>query len=227
MVKIIKCITLWQPSTSWPAYLAGVLHGDGWCTPLTIGLRAKDGDFVEAFAHGLNLLFGLSVQPKRDNRGYWLIRAGNKSGRFSRIKSFQPSNNDDLSSWLRGLFDSEGNAQLWLNAAAGPGSYSRRVAIYSTDILTLERASEYLDWLEVPNMIRTTKNSDSHIGTKIVYELRMLRREGFAKFLDLVGSSIARKQSSLEKIVSTYQPDGWQARNWKKAVAARWPERSP
>src|SRR5690348_4244567 len=96
-------------------YLAGVLSGDGWCTPRTLGLRCKDADFASAFAQAVNAVFGLSIEPAVDERGYWLTRAGNRSGRFNMLRDFEPTNNDDLSSWLRGLFDSEGNAQLWRN----------------------------------------------------------------------------------------------------------------
>lgn len=212
----MKALTIWQP------YVAGVLHGDGWCTDKTLGLRVKDGDFAALFAEAVNAIAGTALRPITDERGYWLVRAGNRSGRFSVLKGYSPTDNDELGSWLRGLFDSEGNAQLWFNPKNGPASYHRRVALYSTDVGTLARASEYLTWLEVPHSIRETINSVSHIGSKTVHELRVVRREGFSRFVEMVGSSIVRKQSTLAAIVASYQPPGWQARNWEKAVAARW-----
>lgn len=210
-------LTIWEP------YLAGVLHGDGWCTRLTIGLRVKDKEFADLFAEAVNELYGTSLAPARDDRGYWLVRCGNKTGRFTKLKTYQPTDNDEVGCWLRGLFDSEGNAQLWLNAKMGPNSYHRRVAFYSTDMRTLATASEYLDWLGVAHSIRPTKNSASHKGTKVVYELRMVRRAGFSRFFEMVGSSIPRKHKTLAAIVSSYQPPGYQAVNWKKAIAARYP----
>lgn len=214
----MKALTVWQPC------LAGVLHGDGWCTELSLGLRCKDGDFSEAFATGVNTLFGTALLPRRDERNYWLVRAGNKSGKFSTLKSYEPRDNDEVSSWLRGLFDSEGNAQFSVSSR-GENSFYRRVAIYSTARGTIDRAAEFLDWLDVPHSIRATKNSSSHLGSKTVFELRMTRQDGFRRFLEMVGSNIERKHDALVKIVSSYQDEGWQARNWQKAVAARWPKR--
>lgn len=195
----MKALTVWQP------YLAGVLHGDGWCTRLTLGLRSKDLDFAEIFAEAVNRLFGMNLSPKWDDRGYWLVRTSNKSGRFDRLRLFEPTNNDDLSSWLRGLFDSEGNAQLWLPPDRGPNCFHRRIAMYSTNIATLNRASEFLTWLEVDHTIRATRNSISHKGTLTVYELRMIRRSGFSRFAEMVGSSIGRKQATIDAIVRSYR----------------------
>ena len=169
----MKALTIWQP------YLAGVLHGDGWCTGLTIGLRCKDRDFAETFAEGMNAVFELRVVAKKDSRGYWLIRLGNRSGRFDALRAYEPTDNDELTSWLRGLFDSEGNAQLWLYPRRGGNAYHRRIAFYSTELRTLDRALEYLSWLEVSATIRATKNSASHKGDKTVFELRIVRRDGF------------------------------------------------
>ena len=220
----MKAITVWQPVEGlWRPYLAGVLHGDGWCSPLTLGLRVKDRDFAETFCQGLQVICGLPAKPRRDERGYWLVRLGNKSGRFNDLRSYEPRDNDELALWLRGLFDSEGNAQLWLNAKVGPNSYSRRIAIYSTDKDTLERAATFMEWLEIAHSIRPVKPSAGHKGRKPVYELRVCRREGFTRFAEFVGSSIARKQSTISAIVATYQPPGWQARNLETARLARWP----
>src|SRR5262245_52208008 len=133
----MKALSLWQP------YISGVLHGDGWCTRLTIGLRSADKDFAETFAEGLSALFSMTVIPKRDERGYWLIRIGNQSGRFSYLRNSPIETEDEKAMWLRGLFDSEGNANL-CSSNVSAGSFNRRVAIYSTDSDTLRRAESYL-----------------------------------------------------------------------------------
>lgn len=218
----MKALTIWQPSLQDMArpYAAGVLHGDAWCTRLTIGLRVKDLDFAECFAVAVSAATSIVVRLGVDERGYWLMRAGNKSGRFNSLRGYEPCDNDELGWWLRGLFDSEGNAQL-TPSKAGPNSFSRRIAIYSTNLHTLGRAADYMDALEIPNLIRSTRNSEGHKGTKIVHELRVLRREGFSRFAEMVGSNICRKRETIARIVSTYQPKGWQARNWQRAVEAR------
>lgn len=196
----MKALTIWQP------YIAGVLHGDGWCTGRTLGLRSKDADFAATFAEGVNATCGTGATARLDERGYWLVRLRNRSGRFDRLRRYEPTDNDELGSWLRGLFDSEGNAQLWLNTRNGPHSYHRRVAFYSTEIRTLWRAAEFLDWLEIPNSIRATTNSASHKGRRTVFELRVCRRAGFTAFSTVVGSSIQRKQDRLAAIASSYLP---------------------
>jgi hypothetical protein len=193
--------TIWQP------YIAGVLHGDGWCTDLTLGLRVKDRDFAEVFASGVNSVCRTILSPKIDERGYWLVRASNRTGRFSHLKSYVPANNAERAAWIRGLFDSEGNAQITALPRVGPGSFVRRIAMFSTNQATLNTASAYLTTLGISNAIRATKNSASHKGTKTVFVLHVRGREGFAGFSCLIGSSIARKQSTIQHIVDTFEID--------------------
>jgi hypothetical protein len=206
-------------------YIAGVLHGDGWCTGLTLGLRVKDHDFAKCFSEALFAEHGKLYSPKTDERGYWIIRTSNKTGRFSHLRQYEPNDIDEVIWWLRGLFDSEGNAQLTPRTKQGPNSYSRRIAMYSTNVDTLKKAEEFMEWLEVPCLIRATRSSSSHKGSKTVFELRVLRREGFERFARVVGTNIQRKHQVIEKIVASYQPHGWQAKNWEKAMMSRWPQR--
>jgi hypothetical protein len=223
MTERIPAITLWQPSIvdMCRPYVAGVLHGDGWCTKLTLGLRVKDRDFAECFASAVRAATGVVLTVAPDERRYWLTRSGNKTGRFSALRAYAPTDDDELGWWLRGLFDSEGNAQI-NPCKGGPNCYSRRIAIYSTNMETLIKAAGYMEWLSIPHLIRPTKNSATHMGTKVVHELRVLRQAGFARFAEMVGSNIGRKRDAIAGIVDTYQPPGWQARVWQKAVEARW-----
>jgi hypothetical protein len=187
------------------SYLAGVLHGDGWCTRLTIGLKAKDKDFVDTFCEAFNSVFSNKIKPRLDESGYWLARTSNKTGKFNGLRGYKPKNNVERATWLRGLFDSDGNAQLIHQPQLSPNAYGRRVAIYSTNKPTLLRASNYMRSLKIEHNIRRTKNSRSHIGSKTVFELRIIRKQGFVRFLRFVGSSIGRKQKRLHAIVSTYR----------------------
>jgi hypothetical protein len=217
----MKALTV--PDLRASAYLAGVLHGDGWCTAKSFGLRTKDHDFAQAFAHALGRVLDVRWLPRRDERGYWLLRGSNKTGRFSRLRHFEPADDQQRAAWLRGLFDSEGNAQLLALPKAGLNSFHRRVAFYSTEISTLDLAAAHLQRLDIAHSVSRTKNSAAHKGSKTVYELRLLRREAFQRFAEVVGSNIGRKQARLDAIASSYQPPGWQARNWAKAVIARYP----
>jgi len=207
---------LWQP------YLAGVLHGDGWCTALTIGLRCKDEDFSMAFCNAINAGFRLGKHPARDERGYWLVRVGNKSGRFSHLRGYLPTKDVERAAWLRGLFDSEGNVKLTHQPYLSENAYNRRVAIFSTSLPTLGKASVYLDALNIPNSIKPWKNSAGHKGDKPVYALGVLRQEGFSAFARLVGSSILRKHQTLLRMVDTYQDRfDYCSRGGTKGVATR------
>ncbi len=211
----MRALTLWQP------YLAGVLHGDGWCTRLTLGLRVNDGDFARAFCGALKSGFGVDRRPKRDERGYWLVRVGNKRGTFDGLRTYRPRGRKEIAAWLRGLFDSEGNAQL-CKAKISANSWHRRVSFYSTDQTTLDRAATYLSELGIETVWYVEKNSKGHKGTKVVYQLRIRPgQHNYRRFALLVGSSIARKRESLHRIYETYQEPGHHARAGRVGSASR------
>lgn len=188
------------------AHLSGVVHGDGWVAQ-SIGLRVKDEDFATTFADALAIAFGCTARPRRDERGYWLIRVGNKSGRFNGLLALEPATNAERGAWLRGLFDSEGCAYLG-RAKISANSYNRSVTMYSTNLTTLERAVRFLAAIEIRATIGQRKNGAGHWGTKTVYELDVSPgRENYKRFAELVGSSLARKAATLKAIPDSYRLD--------------------
>lgn len=205
------CLSIQQPC----AYLAGVLRGDAWLSTGSgkspngyLCLRVADGDFAEAFALSVKAAFGVATAPRRDERGYWLVRTYNGYGRFNGLPTFQADRDAERAAWLRGLFDSDGNANLKHRPEKGPGSYARRVAIYSTRQDTLDQAADYLGDLGIATKLRPTANSKGHIGTKVVSELSLRSsRAQYYRFATLVGSSIERKRDTLNAIVSSYCDD--------------------
>jgi hypothetical protein len=202
------------------AYVAGVLHGDGWLTEQTIGLKVSDKDFCEAFAYSVSVITGVALYVRLDERGYWLTRSSNKTGCFNGLKDFEPRTDEEKTSWIRGLFDSEGNAQL--SQVNGVRSYlHRRVSIYSTDTATLDRAKSYLADLGIDTRLRATSNSESHIGDRVVYELAVREKDGFIQFADLIGSSLVRKRERLIAIRNSFVADGYQKTNQLKGAAAK------
>lgn len=187
------------------SYIAGVLHGDGWCTELTIGLRCADHDFASTFALALNTATGTILVPRFVEGRFWSVRSGNKSGRFDHLKDFQPRTAAEQAAWVRGLFDSEGNAQARpIGKPPRMNSIHRRVSMYSTEPGTLERAANYMANLGIETALRKTKNSAGHLGSKVVLELRVRRRSGFKLFHELIGSSIARKRRAIETAATSY-----------------------
>lgn len=189
------------------AYVSGVLHGDGWCTKYSLGMRVKDKDFSEAFANALNQVFSFNLETKVDERGYWLVRKSNRSGRFSHLKNKEIKTTDEIIFWLRGLFDSEGNASIFLHAGTA-NCYSRRISMYSTNTETLQKAVDYLAILKIPSAFRGIKNSVGHKGTKPMYELLVKAgQQNYKRFLEIIGSNIERKRETMKDIVKSYVPN--------------------
>lgn len=185
------------------AYLAGVIKGDGFCTNY-IGLLVADKDFAEAFCDAINHVFQLSVRVRQEKVKYWVVKTSNLTGKFSYLLTLKLTTQEEKASWLRGFFDSEGNVDLH-KLPIGERCYERRIAMYCTNIDTLNTASSHLNALGIPNYIRATKNGEGHWGSKVVYELRLrCSKENFELFRTLIGSNIARKQKVIEAIPSTY-----------------------
>jgi hypothetical protein len=185
------------------AYINGVLHGDGWCKQ-KLGLRVKDYDFCQAFSIAVYNATGINKEPRLDERGYWLYRVGNNNGKFNFLLDYQPSTIPAYIFWLRGLFDSEGNAQLDL-IKNFDHSYRRRIAFYSTNINTLETAKTYLAALDITSSIKNQTNSKSHKGTKPVFELRIYsNKANFERFSQTVSSNIERKRIVINKMAGSY-----------------------
>jgi hypothetical protein len=189
------------------AYVAGVLLGDGWCSRLTIGLRVKDQDFATAFTRALLAAFHVETKASLDERGYWLVRTSNKTGRFNRAISFKPKTDCAKGAWLSGLFDSEGNAYLGRQTKTSPNAKSRRIAIYSTNTETIRLAALYLSDLGITSRITQRRHTEGHLGDKPVYELAVrCSLKNFARFAILIPSHILRKQSTIDAIVDSYGP---------------------
>lgn len=197
------------------AYLAGCLLGDA-C--LTTGhknsvrgylqLRVADWDFANAFSSAIYAGFGVIYVPRKDERGYALVRTYNGFGRFDVLRGLIPSLLEEKAAWLRGLFDSEGNVVCVPKPYQGPRSWDRRIAFFSTNQETLHMGLAYLADLKIVSVIRGWPPSDSHHGSKPVFALLLKNgRENYASFARDVGSSIARKSDRINKLPETYHPD--------------------
>lgn len=205
----MKALTVQQPL----AYLAGVLRGDAWLSTGSgkspsgyLCLRVADLDFAETFAAAIGAAYQVQIEPRRDERGYWLTRTYNGHRRFDPLKGYHPTSDEARAAWLRGLFDSEGNAQLTPKPWRGPGSWERRVAFYSTESSTLLAAQEHMAALGMPSTIRPHRSGPGHLGSRPVEQLRLTSsRDLFLRFSTVIGSSILRKQITLDLIPTTYR----------------------
>lgn len=183
----MKSLTVRQPY----AYLAGVLRGDGWLNS-SLCLRVADRDFAETFAATIRNGYGCTAKVNIDERGYFLVRR-NSAGRFEHLRTLIPESSEARAAWLRGYFDSEGNAQLTPLPTQGDRSFGRRVSFADLGFATR--------W-------STLKPSKGHIGTLPVHELALRgSKQQYARFAELISSSIARKRIALGQIAESYCED--------------------
>ncbi|WP_328903220.1 LAGLIDADG family homing endonuclease [Streptomyces sp. NBC_00441] len=198
----MRALTIRQPH----AYLAGVLRGDAWLNAC-LCLRVADRDFAEAFAQAIRTGYGCTAKVTVDERGYFLVRR-HSAGRFESLKDFRPETAEAQAAWLRGYFDSEGNAQLTPAPSKGARSYSRRVSFYSTNEETLHLATSHLSDFGLATRRQVLKPSKGHLGKLPVHELALRSsKHQYATFTELVGSSIERKRVNLTRIVESYCGD--------------------
>lgn len=199
------------------AYLNGVIHGDGYLTNV-LGLRVSDKDFAEAFAVAASAVSGRLITPQHQadyrrqfnsvcNWKYWEARSGNRNGAFECVREFVPVTETELAAWLRGMFDSEGNATCH-KIRHGTESYGRAIEFFNCNTDTIARLVKFLEQIGIPSRPRPMKNGKGHLGTKQVYRVTLKSSiENFTRFRDLVGSNIKRKRETIEKMISTYHPD--------------------
>lgn len=193
------------------AYLAGCLKGDAFMSighknsvRGYMGLRVSDWDFAHAFAESINVAYGLNIAPRADERGFALVRTYNGHGRFDELRQLKPDCPESGASWLRGLFDSEGNAAC-RPLARGPRSWDRRVTMFSTNVETLSLAESLLTSLDIGSKIVPWNHGPGHKGTKPVFAVRLHSSlENYQRFASGVGSSIQRKQQTLDLCHTTY-----------------------
>lgn len=198
----MKALTVRQPH----AYLAGVLRGDGWLNN-ELCLRVADRDFAETFAAAIRDGYGCTAKVNIDERGYFLVRRWS-AGRFEHLRTLKQESTEEQAAWLRGYFDSEGNAQLTPAPSRGDRSFSRRVSFYSTNDETLQTADKYLAALGLVTRRSTPKLSEGHLGTLPVHELALRSsKQQYVTFAELVGSSIERKRITLKRIAESYCED--------------------
>lgn len=188
------------------AYIAGVLHGDAYSST-KFGLTAIDKDFVQAFAQAGASALGLTWRVRPTRGRYWCVETSNKTGRFSHLRHIEPKTLKEKAMWVRGWFDAEGSA--YCADGVGERGYTfRKVCGVSTAMPTIEKVASYLTDLGIKTRVLSrNKPSEGHIGTRIVHEVALRGRKDFELFRDLVGSSIARKRETLDKIVASYLSD--------------------
>jgi len=174
------------------AYLLGVIAGDGHINSNFIRFEIKkDLDFIQEFANCFFVVYGNKYKhkPYKPKKSFVLYVASEiicedllRYGKFMTEDWFVPkeifntNNKEIISSYLRGLFDSEAYADRY-NIIFSSNS---KEGIYGVKSL--------LQVLNIPSKIKKQNNN---------YRLRIGRRENLLKYKEKIGFIIKRK---LEKL---------------------------
>ena len=100
--------------------------------------------------------------------------------------------------WLRGFFDGEGGAYLSRYGKKRHMTYS--VGGFGTSKELMDKATEYLDLLDVPYKLYHTKNRGTKSG--MVYQLKIQTKIGLARFADEIGFTETRKRDKMAAILA-------------------------
>jgi len=210
--RYIPSIDYLRPSEEL-AYVIGVVAGDGFAVEnskkykTSIGVRAKDWEFVEEFAKCIAKVLGREPpKPKITMKGLFEVRVGSKTLYellkkpidIDRIRQYIEHCIKCICSFLRGFFDSEG------------GIYGNgEIRVFNTDKSLLEYIKELLHRLgikttgpklysRVGKHIKNPETGKTHFARKDVYYL-YIPAESRLKFYELIGFTIKRKQQRLEE----------------------------
>ncbi|MBI2667839.1 hypothetical protein HYX17_03675 [Candidatus Woesearchaeota archaeon] len=193
------------------AYILGVLCGDGYVsTGYRVGLSACDRDFVEYFQYCLKRVYELesniSVRKRKNPNAklqYTITLVSKKvvEDLYGYMKSFKTkewevpieiinSDNDIKSSFLKGLFDSEGCVRFRRN---GYGI----VQFYSSNLYGALQVKELLNKLDMSSKI--TQKREGYFVLEITYYKDIL------SFYENINFSISRKQIKLSQLIISYK----------------------
>lgn len=188
-------------------FLAGCLKGDAWITKTResyLCMRVVDYEFAFEFSRCIELGFKLNSSVTVDERSYYLVRRYNKQKMFDCLLDMEPETKREKQMWLRGVFDSEGSVEAKLNNRTG--QWTRRVAMFSTNMKTLKRVQSYLRELKISvRGIQKWSMTKGHIGTKQVYAVVLnSSKENFEAFQCNVGFTIFRHQINVITLCVSY-----------------------
>lgn len=191
-------------------YILGVLVGDGWLNKNSVGLNAKDKDFVLAFKKALEDEFKLNAKIHFYS-GLWRVELHSRQiVKFFKNLDYRLIVNEHTEvkcSFLKGFYDSEGSAYY----SERIGVRNRKIELYNTDLELLTICKNLLEELGIK-----TRKIDKKFRDIRLLKGRMLpiticcritlreNKENFIKFRTLIGFSIERKQKILDKIINSY-----------------------
>lgn len=186
------------------AYLAGVYSSDGYINNNCFGLNVKDFDFADQFRKSICSISNYNPKIHKDKRSIHIIRVTNKKSIFNFVINYEPITNDEKRFWLRGFFDGDGNANI-SKVKKYNNSFCRRISFYNTELKLIIKANNYLYDLGMICTFKLMILSESHLGNKPVYELRLISGIlNYTKFQKLISSTIERKRIIIDSIINSY-----------------------
>ncbi len=191
-------------------YILGVLVGDGWLNKNSVGLNAKDNDFVLAFKKALEDEFKLNAKIHFYN-GLWRVELHSRQI-VKLLKNLDyrlivNEHSEVKCSFLKGFYDSEGSAYYQEKT----GVRNRKIELYNTDLELLTICKNLLEELGIKTReidkrfrdIRLLKGRTLPITICCRITLRE-NKENFIRFRNLIGFSIKRKIDILDKLIDSY-----------------------
>ena len=215
--KQIPPLARWVPKLSNElAYIIGVLHGDGSLYineyNYRIGLGVKDYEFAETFSKNMARLLNKKVVKPYWNKANneWVVVYSSKAfytwykqQSLESLKQFIEYSKETVASFLRGLYDSEGNYYMYKRIY-------NQIRLSNNDIELLK----YVQYLlkKYFNIITTEPHINVKAGTEHKirdekmfktkhdnYYIAICRKRLVQRFLNEIGFSITEKQLGLPR----------------------------
>ncbi len=176
------------------AYILGVVYGDGYLGKSMVRLKVKDEDFAKNFSDYIFKWSGYNCPVTLNKEKFFLVRLySTPTCKFlSRIKftDIKKWNLNEKSSFLRGLYDSEGYAGR------------NHITFTNSDKKLTNLVSFLLKEFSIKHTIIFNKPSKGVIGKwtflrKKIYRILITNYENKKKFDEKIGFSIKRKNDRL------------------------------
>jgi intein-encoded DNA endonuclease-like protein len=192
------------------AYVLGTVLGDGYIylSPHKGGhirISVKDKDFAQNFYYSLKNWSELNCRIYQ-YRKFWRVYSSSviiaKVLKNFDLDKLNKSPQEIITSFLRGLFDSEGTVNI----------QNRNIRFYNSNMKLIKLIKSLLKILDIESSRIYKRNEEVHIiqgrkcKVKAVYCISIGKRKSLEYFSSKVNFSIKRKQERLEGLMNSYKP---------------------
>ncbi len=218
-------------------YVIGALMSD--CTwSSKVKLRVKDEDFAKEFAHALKRVTGKEYDVKKEKDGYYVVKLHGsplryiiESGLWKIIAFLYPKE------FLQGIFDGDGGVSVCIENRSRFGPRFRvQITLTNTNFELLEHVKQLLKRFEIEcskelcfkQGRRKVIRGKEYLTKRDCREVVIEKQEDVAKFYELIGFRIQRKQRKLKdaiEILRKYRSNKERVKAWTRLytkVGNRW-----